>query len=149
MSIERIEELGAVLLEETKDYTASSFLAEESQLEGLIETLRQNPTEDNIAQAFELKYKDQYKYLRGRGCWFEWDGARWKEDRLGAVSNSIRLLSRKLNTEGKFMPARDSFHRGVENQLKSDPSFAADAETFDQDNYLLNCPDATYDLRSY
>ena len=119
-----------------------------SRRSGLTSALLQNISEDSVALAFALDYSNQYKFIYGIGRWFQWDRIRWKEDVVGSVRYSIRGLSRKYNTEGKLVPARDSFHRGVEAQLKHDPNFATEAKYFDQDNYLLNCPDATYDLRT-
>ena len=114
----------------------------------VVGALMGNPTEDNVALAFSARHKNEYIYLHGRGAWFKWDGTRWCRDAVNMIKHDIRNLARAYNSDSKSAPAKSSFVSGVESFLKSDPAFARDASTFDSDNYLLNCPDGTYDLKT-
>ncbi len=114
----------------------------------MVGALMQNPTEDSVALAFAEKYKGEYVYLHGRGVWARWDGTRWQIDKVQRVLEDIRNLARTYNPVGKAQPARSSFVTGVAKYLVADKVFARDLARFDGDNYLLNCPDGTYDLRT-
>jgi putative DNA primase/helicase len=84
--------------------------------------------------------------MTGPRCWFQWDGTRWRRDELLAVREVARQLARAYNGEGKAAPAKSAFITGVLGIAQSDPKFSRLHSDFDQDNYLLNCPDGTYDL---
>ncbi|PLW82662.1 hypothetical protein CWI75_08745 [Kineobactrum sediminis] len=113
-----------------------------------IGALMQRPTEDSVALAFAERHKGQYVYLHGRGKWAKWDGTRWREDMLDSVRHDMRNLARAYNIEGKAQTARLNFINGIEGFCRSDPAFAREVTDFDQDNYLLNTPAGTFDLRS-
>jgi putative DNA primase/helicase len=112
----------------------------------VVGALMQNPTEDNVALAFSERNIGKYIYMFGRDSWFQWDRRRWNEDRLRTVYEELRSLARAYNPEGKVTPAKHSFVNGCLNFAKSDPSFSRLADDFDNDNYLFNCPDGTYNL---
>ncbi|MCF6225768.1 MAG: phage/plasmid primase, P4 family [Xanthomonadales bacterium] len=112
----------------------------------VVGALMQKPTEDSVTLAFAEKYKNEYIYLHGRGKWFLWDGNRWQVDKRGEVFESFRNLARAYNTTGNASAAKHSFIRGCSKIAESDPRLARLASDFDGDNYLLNCPDGTYNL---
>lgn len=112
----------------------------------VVGALMQNPTEDNVALAFGEIYDGEYIYMTGPRCWFRWDGTRWRRDELQAVREVVRRLARAHNVGGKAAPAKNSFITGLLGIAQSDPRFSRLVSNFDQDNYLLNCPDGTYDL---
>ena len=122
--------------------------AVEEDVSPVVGALLQNPTEDNVALAFAQRHEGEYAFLHGVGKWFRWDGTRWQEDVIRRVTNDIRNMARAHNIDGKATPAKNSFVTGVDNLCRTDPVFARDAKDFDRDNYLLNCPDGTYDLRT-
>lgn len=110
--------------------------------------LMAKPTEDNVALAFAMKYEGHYIYLHGRGSWFKWDGKRWAIDKLGEVRRDIRDLARVYNSDQQAAPAKSSFVKGVESFLKAANEFSRALADFDKCNYLFNCSDATYDLKT-
>lgn len=114
----------------------------------IVGALLQNPTEDNIALAFGECFKNKYVFIHGVNRWYQWTGNYWRKDSTGKVMEDIRSLARAYNIQGKSLPAKHSFVAGVEKHLRSDRTFAREAQMFDSDNYLLNCPDGTYDLRT-
>ena len=114
----------------------------------VVTTLMQSATEDSVALAFTQVYQGQYVYAHGWGKWLKWDGRRWGEDKTNSVRHEIRQLARRHNPEGKAATAKNAFYAGVEGILRADPAFSRDGGMFDRDNYLLNTPDGTYDLRS-
>ena len=114
----------------------------------VVTALLQNPTEDNVALAFAERHSGEYAYLHGAGKWYRWDGMRWQADSMKQVLHDIRTLARIHNIDGKATPAKNSFINGVDNLCRTDPRFSRDAADFDADNYLLNCPNGTYDLQT-
>jgi putative DNA primase/helicase len=78
----------------------------------------------------------------------EWDGTRWKIENTQKAFDFAREISRTINIEGKSALASASFCGGVEQFAQSDRTFAIVGEDFDSDNYLLNTPAGTLDLRT-
>jgi len=112
----------------------------------IVGALMQNPTEDNVALAYRERHVGEFIYIHGRGKWFQWDGKRWSEDQLHASSEAVRKLARAYNVKGGAAAAKHGFVRGCLGFAQSDPAFARLASAFDNDNYLLNCPDGTWNL---
>lgn len=108
----------------------------------------QAPTEDNLALIAARVMGGTVKYAVDRGRFFVWDGRRWKADDLGKVLHSIRELTRQANREGKASVASSRFTQGVERFIKSDPSITVRGTDFDSNNYMLNTPAGTIDLRN-
>lgn len=114
----------------------------------VVTALTKRTTEDSVALAFVELHVNNFSYLHGAGRWYRWDDCRWQVDAKGQVRNDIRNLARKHNLGGQVALAKNSFVTGVENLCRTDPAFSRNAADFDADNYLLNCPDGTYDLRT-
>jgi putative DNA primase/helicase len=111
-------------------------------------TLANVGTQDAVALIFTRRMQGKMLYDRTRSMWLEYDGARWKADRLGRAHNLIRDIARELNYDGKASMGAASFCEGVERLLQSAPEFARTTDQFDRDNYLLNTPAGTLDLRT-
>ena len=98
-------------------------------------------TEDSAAERFAVLYRDKLKFDHDAGCWFEWDGARWRRETTGLAFHRARELARELveNEPDKvrYLASKTSFAAGVERFARSDPTFAAKADLWDQDIYLL------------
>jgi putative DNA primase/helicase len=105
------------------------------------------PTEDSVALIFERAADERLKYAADFGKWLRWDGRRWEVDDLGHASHMVREISRRANNEGKAGVASSKFASGVERFAKCAPTIATRGATFDADNYLLNTPLGTIDLR--
>jgi putative DNA primase/helicase len=114
----------------------------------LVALVTQNLTEDSLAEALAQLYEGQFLYLHGSGKWYRWDGTRWRVDLLGSIWDEARYMSRSHNKSGKGAPAKASFVRGTLAHAERDPRFARDMASFDNDNYLLNTPGGTVDLRT-
>lgn len=112
----------------------------------VVGALMQNPTEDNVALAFGERHRKEYIFMHGRDAWFIWDGTRWKEDKLCTVREEMRSLARAYNIKGNATAAKNSFINGCLSLSQSDPYFARLADDFDNNNFLLNCPDGTWNL---
>ncbi|MBS0586856.1 MAG: PriCT-2 domain-containing protein [Proteobacteria bacterium] len=110
--------------------------------------LSQLGNQDGVALMFEQRYAGKLLYDHSRGCWREWDGSRWKLERTDKAFDFARCISRELNVTGKSTMGSSSFCAGVENFCRSARAFSTTGEEFDMDNYLLNTPDGTYDLRT-
>lgn len=108
--------------------------------------LANNGTQDAVALIFTQRMRGKMLYDRTRCNWLEYDGARWKVDRLGRAHNLIRDIARELNRDNKASMGAASFCDGVERFLQSAPEFARTADQFDRDNYLLNTPVGTFEL---
>lgn len=102
-------------------------------------------TEHAVALAFVERYEDQLKYDHHTGAWLKWTGEYWSIDGTALVSHYCRELAASINEK---TAQRSTFARGVEAFCKADPVFATTSTAFDLDNYLFNCPDGTYDLRT-
>ena len=86
-------------------------------------------------------------FSHAHGAWFEWDGKRWKKKFTRLAYDFARRMARKA-ARGEKTPSKSSFAKGVELMAKADPRLSRDGSAFDANNYLLNCPDGTYDLRT-
>ncbi len=109
-------------------------------------TLANVGTQDAVALIFAEKMKGKMLYDRTRNTWLEYDGTRWRLDKLGKAHNLIRDIARELNRENKASMGAASFCDGVGRHLQSAPEFARTSDQFDQDNYLLNTAAGTFDL---
>lgn len=111
-------------------------------------TLANTGTQDAVALIFTQRMTGKMVYDRTRSLWMEWDGTRWKVDRLGKAYNLIRAIGRELNYDNKASMASAGFCDGVDRHLQNAPEFARTSDQFDRDNYLLNTPAGTFDLRT-
>lgn len=129
----------------TVDYYATGPIVGVSPLEG--EVLKR-PTHDNVAMLFVERMRGRLIYVRERGCWYEWRGTHWHEDKTDIALNFAREIARWSNQKGKAAPASVQFSRGVEAFARADRALAAEIVHLDRDNYLLNTPTGTVDLRT-
>ncbi len=125
--------------------SASTTLTPDNPIVGVV---MQNPTEDMVAEVFAQCYSGQFVFAHGENCWLRWDGRRWQVDELKTLSQMIRETARQHNSENKSQFARSGFYKGIASILASDHRMARRSIEFDKDNYLLNTPAGTYDLRS-
>ncbi len=109
-------------------------------------------TEDQAAIEFSRLYSGRLRYCHTRGRWFEWSGARWKENQTGIAFNYARELARDLAAKEqdrvRYVTNKTSFAGGVERFARCDPAFAVTHEAWDADPMLLGTPNGTVDLRT-
>jgi len=103
-------------------------------------------TEHAVALAFKERYKSKLKYDHQSNKWLQWNGQYWAVDGTGLVSYYCRRLATEVSQKSSVQ--RSAFVKGVENFCKADPEFATQLIRFDADNYLLNTPEGTYDLKN-
>lgn len=118
------------------------------QLSAVHRAATQNVTEDNVAVVCEDVFKEKFRYCPQRSKWLEFVSTHFQEEETGLVRNQIRELVREINTSSRATAARASFISGVEILMKSSRIFAVHGSRFDQDNFLLNTPGGTYNLRN-
>lgn len=119
--------------------------AQVAQITPVERILAEKGTEHAVALGFAERYRDKLKYDHKSHNWLKWTGTYWAVESTGLVMHYCRGLASQI---GSKTAERSSFVRGVETFCKNDPTFAVVITQFDQDNYLFNCPDATYDLRT-
>lgn len=117
-------------------------------LQGVEMSLLQLGTQDSVAQIFARQMAGKMLFNHTRKTWLEWDGTRWQIERTGKAFDFARDLARTVNYEGKSSLGSSSFCAGVEQFAQSDRALAVEGTEFDRDNYLLNTPGGTFDLRT-
>ncbi|MGO9337273.1 MAG: phage/plasmid primase, P4 family, partial [Terracidiphilus sp.] len=117
-------------------------------LAGIEMSLLQLGTQDSVAQIFARRMSGKMLYNHTRDKWLEWDGTRWKVEGTRRALNFARDLARSVNHEGKSSLGSVAFCAGVEQLAKADPLLSAKGSELDRDNYLLNTPAGTLDLRT-
>ena len=109
-------------------------------------------TEDAAALHFAGKYRDRLLFCHDHGKWFEWSGAHWRQDNTGLAFDLARSLSRTLAEDEaprvKALAEKTAFVRGVEQFARHDRVFAATADMWDNDPFLLGTPGGTVDLHT-
>jgi putative DNA primase/helicase len=111
-------------------------------------------SENALAQRFADQHCEDVRFAAKEGRWMEWDGTRWCPDEKLHMMTLARVFCRQEAREGDVAPA-------LRRQLQSANTIASvlrlaqsDARTvvgpdhFDQNPWLLNTPDGTFDLKS-
>lgn len=117
-------------------------------LDDIDAALLQRPTQDNVALVFRRQFEGLLLYAHSHGTWYEWDGTRWACEETEKAFNYARELARRMNIEGKSSLGSAAFCKGVEQFARADRAFAVGGSEFDADNFLLNTPAGTIDLRT-
>ncbi len=126
-----------------------------SATDRLQETLEQPPelpfSEDDLASRFSAEHVDDLRYVARWGRWFKWDGCCWREDETIHVFDLVRAHNRKIaatcNEGGKGL-VRATTVASIERMAKSDRRHALTTRVWDVDEWLLNTPAGTFDLRT-
>lgn len=107
-------------------------------------------TEDKAAEYFAELYRDRLAYCHSIGCWFEFDGSVWRQQKTPLAFHYarqlMRSLSENLKSPGQFQKTK--FAAGVERFAQADPVFARTSDHWNEDPYLLGTPTGTIDLRT-
>ncbi len=110
--------------------------------------LSQLGNQDGVALMFAHRYAGKLLYDHSRGCWREWIGSHWKLERTDKALDFARSIARELNVTGRVNMGSSSFCAGVEKLCQASRDLTTESEEFDRDNYALNTPGGTYDLRT-
>jgi putative DNA primase/helicase len=109
-------------------------------------------SEDGVASYFTAVYGDKLRFDHDQGRWFEWTGDRWKLDNTHLAFSYCRDVSRKvsekLKPNQKAPMRKAAFAAGVERLARSDRAHAVTQDAWDQDPWLLGCPNGVVDLKT-
>ncbi|WP_440640387.1 phage/plasmid primase, P4 family [Bradyrhizobium sp. PUT101] len=105
-------------------------------------------THADMATAFAMKHTRQFLYNASRKQWLQWDGQRWADLQPEAMLGIVRQFCTSLSNPDIKRPRALNFWQGVLTTLTTMPEFLRDQTLFDADNYLLNTPTGTIDLRT-
>ena len=105
-------------------------------------------THHDMALAYVGTYRERFLYNSTKGSWLEWTGQRWKPLPDGAVLSDIRQFCSATSGGQDRRTLALGFWQAVEVTCQIDPTYARTHDQFDRDNYLLNTPSGTIDLRT-
>ena len=112
-----------------------------------LEKVSGEASEDTIATSFVNIHHKTIRYDHDAGRWYEWDGTRWKADRVDRGLHYAREISRRMG-EGKKGMCKASVAAGAERFARADPRVAVTADYWDSDPMILGTPDGIVDLKS-
>ncbi len=126
-----------------------------SATDRLQETVEQPPelpfSEDDLASRFSSEHADDLRYVARWGHWFLWDGCCWCEDETVHVFDLVRAHNRRVaatcNEGGKGL-VRAATIAAVERMARADRRHALTVDAWDVDEWALNTPAGTFDLRT-
>lgn len=109
-------------------------------------------SESGFAELFVARHGHRLRYVAQMGKWFEFDGARWHEDRTVRVYDLVREFVRR-DTEELDLPRNQkrafgtaATVAGIERIARAFRAVAAVPEEFDADPWVLNTPVGIVDL---
>jgi len=123
----------------------------------LSEALQSAPpalSEEGLAQRFTEQHGDTMRYVAKWGCWYIWNGKRWRRDDTLRAFSSARKIAReaaaeldpKQRTEAKAIASAKTV-AAIERLARADEKHAATVDQWDFGLDLLNTPGGTVDLR--
>lgn len=126
----------------------------ETNFEDLGEDLMGFPmTEDGVARAFTQTNADRLRFCHSSGRWHVWTGTHWRKEETKLAFNWAREISRaRASADPRSSAAKNlakaAFAAAVERFAQADRAFAATADAWDTDHWLLGTPGGTVDLRT-
>ena len=102
-------------------------------------------SENRLAEMFVLNHSN-YRYVAKWGRWYRWNGTVWEQDSTHEVWDAIRRSNNEITTETRWRNAGTV--TAVERYCKADRAYAATDDQWDQDDWLLNTPGGTIDLKT-
>jgi putative DNA primase/helicase len=114
----------------------------------LLELASQQKGQDAAAVVFAERQRGQLVYVAELRTWYVRGEFAWMPDKVDVVRDLVRKTVRALNPQAKAAMGSANFANGVLTFAAADPVFARSQTQFDADNYLLNTPGETVDLRS-
>jgi hypothetical protein len=109
-------------------------------------------TDEALALRFAEKHADRLRYVAGWSKWHVWSETLWRQDdTLSAFDESrkvCRAASAECNNPKAKAIASAKTVAAVLSLARADRRLAATVEQWDSDNWLLNTPSGTVDLRT-
>jgi P4 family phage/plasmid primase-like protien len=110
------------------------------------------PTQDELALLFAEKHMDELRYDHHAGCWYQWDGTRWKKEETSLAFSWARDLCRDnaVNDKGEKISGvcTVSMASAVERFSQTDRRLAVTSDIWDTDTFALGTPGGVVDLRT-
>ena len=106
-----------------------------------------------LAERFSLRHDEEFRHVSQRGKWLRFDGARWGEEFTLLAFDLARKICEEASQECKKPRVASSIASAktvaaIERLAKADRRHAATEDQWDRDNWLLNTPGGTVDLRT-
>lgn len=111
-------------------------------------------SDDALALRFAERHEDDLRYIAKWSRWMVWGGNRWQDDEKLLGFDLARRVCREASAECD-MPriavsiASSKTVAAVERMAKADQRIAATVDQWDADDWLLNTPGGTIDLRTF
>lgn len=114
-------------------------------------------SDDAIALDFAERHVDDARYVDQWGRWLIWDGSRWKDDLTRKGLDEARTLCREMaiayaltarSPSGPKSVASARTASAVLSLASADRRMAATTDQWNADDWLLNTPKGTLDLRT-
>ncbi|MDU8929677.1 phage/plasmid primase, P4 family [Alisedimentitalea sp. MJ-SS2] len=105
-------------------------------------------THHDMALAYANENRGNLFYNDDKNVWLRFEGTHWCEQKKGAVIHDIRFFCDRNSLPEAKSPRSTNFIKNVETLVQADTDFSRKSDDFDRDNYLLNTPDGTVDLRT-
>ena len=120
-------------------------------------------TDTGLAERFAKQHGADVRYCYPWQKWLAWDDTRWSPDAAAAIEQKAKQTARAIYQEAADEPDSDrrgalaKFARQSESAAKraamvqlarSEPGIPILPDALDQDDYLLNCPNGTLNLRT-
>jgi putative DNA primase/helicase len=111
-------------------------------------------SDDALALRFAEKHKNGLRYIAKWSRWMMWDGTRWKDDDTLLGFDFARRVCREAAAECEKPKVGSAISSAktvaaVERMGKADRRIAATVDQWDRDDWLLNTPGGTIDLRTF
>jgi putative DNA primase/helicase len=121
------------------------------QLAELMEKADRWLSEDRIALLFAEAHADDLRYVAKWSKWFRYDGVRWAEDTTLRAFDMARAMCQEAvgERDSKLAASMTSAKTvaAVTRLAMADRRIAATAEQWDANDWLLQDPETTHDLR--
>ncbi|HEY1433213.1 MAG TPA: phage/plasmid primase, P4 family [Stellaceae bacterium] len=101
--------------------------------------------DDLVAEAFAASVAGGMRYVAVSGKWLEWRSAHWVEDAILRVNSLARRTCRRERVKRTSMA---TMVNKVLALAKADPRLAATADQWDRNDWLLNTPGGSVDLKT-
>jgi len=110
-------------------------------------------SDDALALRFIDQHKDTLRYVPSLGKWLRWDGKRWCFDERLIAHDRMRKVCRAAAAECNQLKvakliASNKTAAAAERFARSDQRIIATVDELDADQWLLNTPGSTIDLRT-
>jgi putative DNA primase/helicase len=110
-------------------------------------------SDDALALRFIDQHEDTLRYVPSLGKWLRWDGKRWCFDERLIAHDRMRKVCRAAAAECNHLKvakliASNKTAAAAERFARSDQRIIATVDELDADQWLLNTPGSTIDLRT-